>query len=110
MEKFFLIGCQIDEIEIKELLLRRYHSLDFIKEMKIEEFEDFLILAIEKDKKDKVFQQYCGMISFLLMTGKKEFIDFERFYDEFTGKNIDWRPKEEILKEVEEINRKMEIS
>lgn len=82
--------------------------MDFIKSMNLDEFTDFLILAIEKEKKDIVFKQYCAMLNFLIMSGKKEYLDFNRFYDDFTGKNIDWRPTEDILKEVEEIERKME--
>lgn len=76
--------------------------------MKIDEFTDFLTLAIEKEKRDHVFAQYCAMLQFLLITGKKEYIDFDKFYDDFTGRNIDWRPADEILKEVEEIEKKME--
>lgn len=104
MERFFSIGCQIDEIEIKELLLKRYHSLDFIKGMELDEFCEFLILAINNEKKDKTYLQYLALLPLLVQSGK--YMSFEKFYDEFTGANIDWRPTSEILKEVEEIERR----
>lgn len=104
MEGFFSIGSQIDEIEIKELLLRRYHSLDFINTMKLDEFCDFLILAINNDKKDKVYLQYLALLPSFVQTNK--YMSFDDFYDNYTGKNIDLRPAEEILKEAEEIQKR----
>ena len=86
-------------------MLRRYHSLDFIKEMKIGEFCDFLILAITLDKKEKYYMQYTALLPLILRsTGRYK--TFEEFYDEITGANIDWRPAGEIIKEAEEIQRK----
>lgn len=104
MEKFFLIGCQVNEIEIKELLLRRYGRFNF-PEMKFNDFIDFLILAIKEDKKDKVRGEYCAMLPILMRIGK--YMTFEQYYDEVTGANIDWRPSEEILKEAEEIQARL---
>lgn len=106
MERFFRIGCQIDEIEIKELLLRRYHSLDFIKEMQFDEFIDFLILAINNDKKEKTYLLYLAMLPTLMKVGK--YMPFEEFYDSMTGANIDWRPADEIIKEAEQIQKEFE--
>lgn len=104
MDLFFRVGCQINDTEIKELLLRRYHTLDFIKEMDIGEFCEFLILAITQDKKDRIYIQYTALLPLLIQAGKYK--SFEEFYDEMTGNNIDWRPAEEILRESEEILRK----
>ena len=104
MEGFFRIGGQIDEIEIKELLLHRYHTLDFIKTMDVGEFCEFLILAIKNENKDKVFQQYLAFLPLLIQS--KKYMTFDAFYDEFTGANIDWRPADKILKEAEEIQRR----
>ena len=59
MERFFLIGCQIDEIELKELLLRRYHTLTF--EMDFWEFVEFVNLALETEKKEKAERLYLEL-------------------------------------------------
>ena len=104
MEKFFLIGCQVNEIEIKEILLKRYGRFDF-PEMSFNEFIDFLVLAMTEEKKDKVRGDYQAMLPFLMLRGK--YMTFEQFYDEMTGANIDWRPSDEILKEAEEIQARL---
>lgn len=107
MEKFFLVGCQIDEIEIKELLLRRYHTLDFIGSMDIFEFCGFIILAIEKDKKDFYYSQYTALLPRIIqVTGK--YMPFNDFYDTITGANLDLRPAEEIVEESREIRQRLE--
>ena len=103
MENFFLIGCQINEIELKELLLRKYHSLSFIKDMKLDEFIDFLKLAIENEKKAIVERQYLALLPLLVQSGK--YMTFDKFYEQMTGANIDWRPAEEIIKEIDEKHR-----
>lgn len=104
MAGFFRIGCQIDEIEIKELLLHRYHTLAFIQEMQIDEFFEFLTLAIKNDKKEKAYLQYITLLPLLIRADK--YMSFDNFFDEMTGANIDWRPADEILREAEEIQRK----
>ena len=103
MEKFFLIGCQVDEIELKELLLRRYGRFDF-NEMKLDEFVEFVALAITNDRKDKIREEYFAWLPILIRIG--HYMTFDQFYDERTGANIDWRPIDEIMKEVEEIQER----
>ena len=34
------------------------------------------------------------------------YMTFDKFYDEATGANIDWRASEDILKEAEEIQER----
>ena len=103
MEKFFLIGCQVNEIEIKELLLKRYGRFDF-PEMEFEEFIEFIVLAINKDKENKVREEYLALLPLLAFRGK--YMTFDKFYEKMTGADIDWRSSEEILKEAEEIQEK----
>lgn len=103
MAKFFLIGCQVNEIEIKELLLRRYGRFCF-PEMPFEEFIDFLVLAIKLDREEKVRGEYLAILPSLIRSG--HYMTFEKFYNEMTGANIDWRPSEDILKEAEEIQER----
>lgn len=103
MEKFFLIGSQVNEIEIKELLLHRYGRYNF-PEMNFEEFVDFLVLAIKKDRQDKVREEYLVLLPMLIKGG--HYMTFDKFYDEATGANIDWRASEDILKEAEEIQER----
>lgn len=103
MEKFFLIGSQINEIELKELLLRRYGRINF-PEMKFNEFIEFIVLAITNERKDKIREEYLALLPILIKSG--HYMTFDKFYDESTGANIDWRPIDEIMKEVEEIQER----
>lgn len=93
---FFYISCQIDEIEIKELLLRRYGRLDFLNEFGLKEFCDFIILAIKKEREERIERQWLAMLPKMY-----EFIPYERFREIMTGENIDWRPVEDIIAEID---------
>lgn len=104
VERFFLIGCQVNEIEIKEILLRRYGRYKF-PEMSFNEFIDFIVLAITEERKDKIRGDYHAMLPILLLRGK--YIPFEEFYDTFTGADLDLRPADEILEETYEIEKRL---
>ncbi len=95
----------MDGVEIKELLLRRYSSLDFMKGMQLDEFTDFLILAINKEKKDIIRSEYLALLPFMTLRGK--YMDFQKFYDTVTGANIDWRPAEEIIAEIDRAHEEL---
>ena len=103
MESFFLTVSQIDSIELKELLIRRYHSLDFIKDMELMEFLQFINLARKKENEDKLWQQWCGMLPQF-----SKYTTFNEFKDSMSGANIDMRKTDVIIKEIEDIHRKKE--
>lgn len=96
MEKFFYIGCQVDEIELKELFLRRYHTLSFINELSLKEFCDFTILAIKKENEERIERQWLAMLPRMV-----KYVRFEEFRDLVTGANIDLRPVDEIIAEID---------
>lgn len=95
----------MDEVEIKELLLRKYHSLDFMKGMQLDEFVEFLILAINREKKDMIRSEYLALLPFMALRGK--YMPFQDFFDKVTGANIDWRPAEEIIAEIDRAHEEL---
>lgn len=101
MEKFFLCGSFFEGVELKELLLRRYHSLDFVNDMELMEFLEFIQLAREKDLEERLYQQWCAMLPEFA-----EYIVFEEFKDMMTGKKVDMRPAEEIMDEIKTLHAK----
>lgn len=101
MEKFFLCGSFFEGVELKELLLRRYHSLDFVNDMELMEFLEFIQLAREKDLEERLYQQWCAMLPEFA-----EYIVFDEFKDMMTGKKVDMRPKEEIMEEIKTLHAK----
>lgn len=103
MERFFLIGCQVSDVELKEILLRRYHTTTF--DMGFDEFVEFVGLAIEKERKDKAERLYLALVPRMLEVNK--FMTFDKFYDEISGANWDFRPAQDILNESAEIEKRL---
>ena len=100
MEEFFQ-ACSLidDEISIKELLLRRYHNLDYIMQMGIDEFTRFIVKAIENEVEEKLYLRWC-----IWYPHMEKPTSFHEFYDTATGKNIDNRPIDVIIAEIEELH------
>lgn len=73
--------------------------------MKFEEYIEFIVLAIEKEKKDEMKGMYHALLPYYALRGK--FMTFEEFYDNVTGANLDLRPAEEILNESKEIEERL---
>ena len=105
VESFFLIGCQVNEIELKEVLLRRYGRYKF-PDMKFDEYIEFVVLALTKERQDEIRGMYHALLPVLALRGK--FMTFEQFFDKMTGADIDMRPAEDILKESEEIQARLQ--
>lgn len=109
MESFFETSSQIELIEIQELLLRRYSDIEYILDLEITEGIEFINKAYEKEIEDKVWEKW--LIDYRYMS-KDNFISFEEYKKHFISKNINVEStlsKEEILKEVEEIERKVAL-
>lgn len=100
MEKFFSACGVIDETELTELLLRRYHTLEFIENMDLNSFCEFIIMARKKDYEDRLYMQWCGMLPRF-----EKYMPWNEFYDKMTGANIDLRPTDEIISEIEELHK-----
>lgn len=102
MEKFFLASGFFDEIEIKELLLRRYHSLDFINDFELSDLIKFIKLAREKEDEERLFDQWCALYPFMGWILKP--IDYEQYKEKIRGANVDMRPKEMIIEEIKNLH------
>lgn len=100
MEAFFQTSSKLDEIDIEELLLRRYHNMDYILSMEIDEFIMFVNKANQLETDETLFKMWLQ--KFTLMS-KDTYISFGEFYNLATGKNVDKRPTEELLVEIEDI-------
>ncbi|NGT54729.1 hypothetical protein G6Y98_02560 [Clostridium perfringens] len=109
MEKFFEASSQIEIIDTQELLLRRYSNIEYILGLEITEGIEFINKAYEKEIEDKVWEKW--LIDYIYMS-KDNFISFEEYKKNFIPRNTNVESnlsKEEILKEVEEIERKIAL-
>lgn len=101
MESFFYTSGSFDsETELRELILRRYHSLSILRELSVIEFAELVIYAKYKEREERIYTQWCAMLPTL-----NKYISYEQFKDMITGANIDMRPTEEIMAEIEELHR-----
>lgn len=99
MEEFFLLGCQIDEVKLIDLVLRRYHSLDCMKVLSVEQFVKLILIALEDEQKERYRQEWLALIP--TMVYGNHYMTFEQYYETVTGANIDMRPTEEIIAEID---------
>lgn len=99
MEKFFLLGCQVDEVELIDLVLRRYHTLDALKVLDVERVVKLVLKALEDENKERFRAEWLSLLPCMVFTN--HYMTFEQYYDTVTGKNIDNRPVEEIIAEID---------
>lgn len=104
MEKFFSISCAgIDEVELLEFLHRRYNDVDSIMQLSINDFNRFIKIAKDKEKEEQIRAQWVSMLPYMSMKQLK-YISLEEYKNQCTGKNIDIRPAEDIIKELENLH------
>lgn len=68
--------------------------------MDIMDFLLFCSIAIEKDKEERIHQEWCAMLPQFM-----RYVPFREFYDMETGANIDWRPAEVIMAEIDAMHK-----
>jgi hypothetical protein len=99
VEEFFLLGCQVDEVKLIDLVLRRYHTLDVMKALSLEQFVKLVLMALEDESKEKYRAEWLSLLPCMVFTN--HYMTFEQYYDTVTGKNIDLRPVDEIIAEID---------
>lgn len=61
--------------------------------------------ALEKERDERIFQQWTAQLPIMAYTGKN--ISFAEYRDRVTGANIDRRSVDEIQKEIDEAMREL---
>lgn len=73
--------------------------MEFMKEIEVESFIRLVLVAIEGEVRERHREEYLALLPKMIDLGK--YMTFEDYYDKATGRNIDLRPTEEILAEIE---------
>ena len=81
------------------MLLKRYGSLEFLKDITLDNALKLFLKAIEKDYDDRLFEQWVIQLPIMSLQ-MVDYISFEDYKDKVTGKNIDLRSNEEIIAEI----------
>lgn len=102
MESFFQASASFNSGELREFLIRRYGQTEIFMKMSVIDFAEFLSEARKQEKEEKYFAEWCALIPRL----NDEYLSFENFKKLRSGANIDSRPAEEILAEIDEAHRK----
>lgn len=73
--------------------------------MPVMEFLFFLQKAREKEREDHIRAQWIAMLPYMSLK-QLEYMSFEQYYDKVTGRNIDTRSTEEIIRDIEAAHRR----
>ena len=107
MEEFFRLGCQIDEVKLIDLVLRRYHTLDALKVLSFEQTLDLIFLALEEEAKERYRREWLALLPAMVFAS--HYMSFDEYYDTVTGQNIDMRPVDEIIAEIDRKHAEAEV-
>lgn len=99
-KRFFYLCGLVNERKLKELLLRRWGA---VGEMPAGEFIELAITAIEAEREEHIRAEWLACYPYMCM-GSLKFMAFSEYMAQRTGANIDTRPTEEIIKEIEKLH------
>lgn len=103
MESFFQNGSSLDLIEVEELLLH-YPNFDYMMNLEINEGILIINKTIQKREEDRHFMMWNSLLPFM---DKDSYVSFEDYEARLTGSNIVTKSTNEILKEAEDIEKKI---
>lgn len=105
MVSFFQICISFsDEVELEELILSRYHNIDYVLAMNPSKFVRFIAKAREMQTEEHIKARWLALYPYMIMERIK-FMPFEEYLEKSLGKNIDTRPTEEIIAEIEDLHK-----
>jgi hypothetical protein len=105
-ERFFQVCSAVDEIDLLDLLLHRYHNIEYVLQTDADTGLALILKAMEKDRDERLFQQWTAQLPLMGMSGVYE--SFAAYKDRMTGANIDRRSVAEIEADIEEAERQLQ--
>lgn len=88
------------------MILHRYHDIDYFLALPINDGVALANKAIEKETEERIFAQWAAQLPVMALTG--EAVSFADYRDRMTGANIDKRPTDVIIAEIDEIEKMFE--
>lgn len=73
--------------------------------MDVSRFIDFVLMAKVQERREQIQRQWTAMLPLMSIQYLK-YMPFEEYYEKCTGANIDLRPVDEIIADIEETHRK----
>ena len=86
-------------------MLHRYHNIEYVLQTDIELGLALIDKAIEKDRDERLFQQWTAQLPVMAFTGEVE--GFADYKNRITGANIDRRPLAAINRELDAVEKEL---
>ena len=87
-------------------MLHRYHNIEYVLQLDAMTGLELIAKALEKDREDRIFQQWVVQLPVMAYTGKP--VSFADYKDRVTGANIDRRTTAELLRELDEVEAELQ--
>ena len=86
-------------------MLHRYHNIEYVLQTDIDLGLALIDKAIEKDRDERLFQQWTAQLPVMAFTGDVE--GFADYKNRVTGANIDRRPLAAINRDLDEVEKEL---
>lgn len=86
-------------------MLHRYHNIEYVLQTDIDLGLALIDKAVEKDRDERLFQQWTAQLPIMALTGEVE--GFADYKNRVTGANIDRRPAAAINRELDDVEREL---
>lgn len=107
MESFFQISASFTYAQLIDFLIKRYGNIDYLLHLDFSDFFELLKVACDKTKEEQARNQWLCLYPWMVMKHVKT-MSAEEYIDQATGRNIDNRPVEVIMKDIEEARKRAE--
>lgn len=86
-------------------MLHRYHNIEYVLQTDLDLGLALIDKAIEKDRDERLFQQWTAQLPIMALTGEVE--GFADYKNRVTGANIDRRSTVDILRELDDVEKEL---
>ena len=106
MAWFFSLACGVDkEAELIDSFAERYGwTVSEISELDTDVAYELFAEIRTKKREERAWEQWLELLPHMVLK-RMNFIEFEDFKNRISGSDIDIRPIEEIMKDVNEVRR-----
>ena len=70
-----------------------------MKVLSVEQFCRLIIMALEEESREKIRQEWLSLLPMMVIA--QHYMTFDQYYDTVTGANVDMRPVDEIIAEID---------
>jgi hypothetical protein len=70
-----------------------------MKVLSVEQFFRLIITALEEESREKIRQELLHLLPMMVIGS--HYMTFDQYYDTVTGANVDMRPVDEIIAEID---------